>query len=74
MVEKSKPKEENLNLLLNKQVNEEKKLAEMMMSKRDKHLYDKIIKSKKKQKQEIDKLKQKRLNYENNIKSSKKLK
>jgi pescadillo protein len=46
--------------VLKKQTDEEKKLSELMMPKKNKRLYNKILYSKKKEKQEADKLKQKR--------------
>lgn len=52
-VAKAKPKEENTNVLLKKQAAEEKRLSELMIPKKDKRLYDKIVKSKKKQRQEV---------------------
>lgn len=52
-VAKAKPKEENTNVLLKKQAAEEKRLNELMIPKKDKRLYDKIVNSKKKQRQEV---------------------
>lgn len=61
---KSTPKVENVNMSLKKQADEEKKLSEMMITKKNKRLYNKIMYSKKKQKQEVEKLKEKREKYE----------
>jgi pescadillo protein len=57
-------KVENVNMSLKKQADEEKKLSEMMITKKNKRLYNKIMYSKKKQKQEVEKLKEKREKYE----------
>ncbi len=51
---------------LKKQADEEKKLSELMITKKNKRLYNKIMYSKKKQKQEVEKLKEKREKYEAN--------
>lgn len=55
-VAKAKPKEENTSVLLKKQAAEEKRLNELMIPKKDKRLYDKIVKAKKKQRQEVNNL------------------
>lgn len=74
-VVKAQPKKENVNLILKRQVDEERKLSEMMIPKKNKRLYDKIMKSKKKKNQEVEKLKQKRKIYdENQVKNAKKIK
>jgi pescadillo protein len=49
---------------LKKKQDEEKKLSEMMIPKKSKRLYDKIMHSKKKQRQEVEKLKEKRQKFE----------
>jgi pescadillo protein len=65
-VVKSALKQENINMSLKKQADEEKKLSELMITKKNKRLYNKIMYSKKKQKQEVEKLKEKREKYEAN--------
>ena len=52
-VVRSKPKVENINMLIKKQTDEEKKLSELMIPKKNKRLYNKIMYSKKKEKQEV---------------------
>lgn len=59
-VTRSTPKVENINMLIKKQTDEDKKLSELMIPKKNKRLYNKIMYSKKKQRQEVDKLKEKR--------------
>jgi hypothetical protein len=53
-VVKAKPIIENVNMTLKKQMDEEKKLNEMMIPKKNKRLYNKIMYSQKKQKQEVN--------------------
>lgn len=55
---------ENLAAKLKKQMDEEKKLTEMTIPKKNKRLYNKIMHSRKKTKQENEKLKEKRQIYE----------
>ena len=50
----AKPIIENVNMTLKKQMDEEKKLNEMMIPKKNKRLYNKIMYSQKKQKQEVN--------------------
>lgn len=50
---KGKAKEENVHMALKKQTDEEKKLTEMMIPKKHKRLYNKIMYSQKKQRQEV---------------------
>lgn len=71
-VVKAQPKVENLNMILKKQTDEDKKLSEMMIPKKNKRLYDKIMYSRKKQRQEVEKLKEKREKYEQSQKNPKK--
>jgi hypothetical protein len=52
-VAKGKQKIENPNMKLKKAMDEDKKLTEMMLTKKNKRLYDKIMYSKKKQNQEV---------------------
>lgn len=59
-VVKAKPVEENINKLLKKKADEEKKLTEMTIPRKDKRLYDRIMHSKKKKRQEVVKLQEKR--------------
>lgn len=65
-VVKGKAKEENVHMALKKQIDEDKKLSEMMIPKKHKRLYSKIMYSQKKQRQETEKLKEKRQIYEEN--------
>ena len=51
---KAKPQVENRSMLLSKQKAEEKRLTEMMMPKKDKRLYDRIVHSKKMKKKEVN--------------------
>ena len=51
-VVKGKAKEENVHMALKKQIDEDKKLSEMMIPKKHKRLYSKIMYSQKKQRQE----------------------
>ena len=46
---------------------EERKLAIMMMSKKRKHLFDQIMKSRRRRSKEVGELKRKRQEYEDNI-------
>ena len=52
-VVRAKPVVENVNMTLKKQTDEEKKLNEMMIPKKNKRLYNKIMYSQKKLKQEV---------------------
>lgn len=70
-VVRTKPKVENINMVIKKQTDEEKKLTEMMIPKKSKKLYNKIMYKKKKDKQEIEKLKEKRQKYDESIKKTK---
>jgi len=58
---------ENLAQKLKKQMDEEKKLTEMTIPKKNKRLYNKIMHSRKKTRQENEKLKEKRDIYETNM-------
>jgi len=58
---------ENLAAKLKKQMDEEKKLTEMTIPKKNKRLYNKIMHSRKKTKQENEKLKEKRQIYEESM-------
>lgn len=55
-------------MMLKKATDEEKKLSEMMIPKKHKRLYNKIMYSEKKTRQETNKLKEKREKYEANKK------
>ncbi|XP_013408166.1 pescadillo homolog [Lingula anatina] len=59
---------------LKKQTDEERKLSEMMIPKKKRRLYNKIMYSKKKKAQEVNKLKQKREAYDKAQKAEKKKK
>ncbi len=61
---KAKPVEENINKLLKKKMDEDKKLTEMTIPKKNKRLYDRIMHSKKKKRQEVIKLQEKREKHE----------
>ena len=52
-VVKGKAKEENVHMALKKQIDEDKKLSEMMIPKKHKRLYNKIMYSQKKTRQEV---------------------
>jgi hypothetical protein len=53
-----------MHMMLKKATDEEKKLSEMMIPKKHKRLYNKIMYSEKKTRQETNKLKEKRERYE----------
>ena len=57
-------------MALKKQMDEEKKLSEMMIPKKQKRLYDKIMYSKKKQRREVEVLAEKRKRFEESSKTS----
>jgi hypothetical protein len=63
-VVKAKPVEENINKLLKKKMDEDKKLTEMTIPKKSKRLYDRIQFTKKKKRQEVLKLQEKREKYD----------
>jgi len=68
-VVKGKPTVVNPNMVLKKQTDEDKKLSEMMIPKKHKRLYNKIMYSQKKTRQENEKLKEKRQKYDENKKN-----
>lgn len=63
-VVKGKVKVVNANMEAKKAADEDKKLSELMIAKKHKRLYNKIMHSKKKTRQETEKLKEKRQKYE----------
>lgn len=65
-VVKGKPQVVNTSMILKKATDEDKKLSEMMIPKKHKRLYNKIMYSQKKTRQETEKLKEKREKYEAN--------
>ena len=71
-VVKGKVEVEDPQKKLKKQKDEEKKLSEMMIPKKNKRLYSKIMFKQKKERQEAEKLKEKRQIYEKNLNKEKK--
>lgn len=73
-VEEGKLEEEDIDRKLKKQMDEERRLGEMMIPKKHRRLYKKIMHSKKKKAQEVKKLTEKREEYEKSQKTEKKKK
>ncbi|CAF4737390.1 unnamed protein product, partial [Rotaria socialis] len=65
-VESGQVQSVNVSNIVKRKANEERRLVEMTIPKKQKRLYDKIKFSQKKKRQEVDKLKRKRADYENN--------
>jgi len=71
-VVKGKPQVVNPSMVAKKAADEDKKLSEMMIAKKHKRLYNKIMHSQKKTRQETNKLKEKRQLYEDKKKETNK--
>jgi len=67
-VESGQVQNVNVSNIVKRKTDEERRLREMTIPKKQKRLYDKIKFSQKKKKQEVEKLKRKRADYEKNVK------
>jgi len=68
-VESGQVQNVNVSNIVKRKTDEEKRLREMTIPKKQKRLYDKIKFSQKKKRQEVEKLKRKRAEYEKKYKT-----